>query len=347
MTTPMSTPRNHAKQVEIADSKNAQVSAPRFGTSWVAQLLGVQGPLIGLVLLCVVFSFSTSNAFLSVRNGLNVLDQVTVLGILSIGMTAVIIIGGIDLSVGSMLALSMMVMGWLSHNIDLPLPISMAAAVLVGGLCGLVNGLLVTKARLPAFIATLSMMTIARGLANLITDGQQIVGYPDWFDSLSTLRYFGFFSLTVALAVVLVGLSWIFLKYRAAGRGLYAIGGSAEVARLAGIPVRKMATWVYVTSGLLSGVAAIVMSSRLDSSQPSAGTGYELDAIAAVVIGGASLSGGVGGIAGTVVGVLIIGVLHNGLNLSGVSPFIQQVMIGVVIAIAVTSDTLRRKNVSA
>jgi ribose transport system permease protein len=218
-------------------------------------------------------------------------------------------------------------------------------ALLIGAFCGWVNGLLVTRAKLPAFIATLSMMTIARGLANIITDGRQIVGYPDWFDSFATLRYFGFLSLTVALAIVLVVASWIFLRYRAAGRALYAIGGSAEVARLAGIRVRQMTTWVYVASGLLSGLAGIVLASRLDSSQPSAGLGYELDAIAAVVIGGASLSGGVGGIGGSVVGVLIIGVLHNGLNLTGVSPFIQQIIIGVVIALAVSSDTLRRRGI--
>ena len=239
-------------------------------------------------------------------------------------MTAVIVIGGIDLSVGSVLAFSMMILGWLSHDCGLPLLLAVVAALLVGALCGWANGMLVTRAKLPAFIATLSMMTIARGLANIITDGRQIVGYPDWFDSFATVRYFGFLSLTVALAVVMVIASWIFLRYRAAGRALYAIGGSAEVARLAGIRVRQMTTWVYVASGLLSGLAGIVLASRLDSSQPSAGLGYELDAIAAVVIGGASLSGGVGGIGGTVAGVLIIGVLHNGLNLTGVSPFIQQ-----------------------
>lgn len=315
--------------------------APRWAT-WAGKLIGVQGPLLGLVALCVIFSAVTP-VFLSFRNLLNVLDQVTVLGILSIGMTLVIIIGGIDLSVGSVLAFSMMILGWLSHDWKLPLVLAIVIALLIGALCGWANGALCTWAKLPAFIATLSMMTIARGLANIITDGRQIVGYPDWFDSLATRRYFGFLSLTVALAIVLVIASWIFLRYRAAGRALYAIGGSAEVARLAGIRVRIMTTWVYVAAGLLSGLAGIVLASRLDSSQPSAGLGYELDAIAAVVIGGASLSGGVGGIGGTVVGVLIIGVLHNGLNLTGVSPFIQQVVIGVVIALAVSSDTLRRR----
>jgi ribose transport system permease protein len=335
----MATPQTNE---DAASPSAAPASAARPGASWASKLIGVQGPLIGLVALGVIFSFSTT-AFLSVRNLLNVLDQVTVLGILSIGMTAVIILGGIDLSVGSVLAFSMMIMGWLSHDCNLPILVSVVAALVIGGLCGWVNGALVTRAKLPPFIATLSMMTIARGLANIITDGRQIVGYPDWFDSFATTRYFGFLSLTVALAVLLVIASWIFLRYRAAGRSLYAIGGSAEVARLAGIRVRHMTSWVYVASGLLSGLAGIVLASRLDSSQPSAGLGYELDAIAAVVIGGASLSGGVGGIGGTVVGVLIIGVLHNGLNLTGVSPFIQQIVIGVVIALAVSSDTLRRR----
>lgn len=305
-------------------------------------IVGVQGPLIGLVLLCVAFALTT-DVFLTVSNALNVLDQITVLGILAVGMTAVIIIGGIDLSVGSILALSMMVMGWTHETYNLPLGLGIIVALLVGALCGLTNGLLITRAKLPPFIATLAMMTIARGLANIITDGRQIVGFDEWFDRLATVRHFGFLSVTVALFLVLVATSWIFLRYRATGRSLYAIGGSAEVARLAGIRVKPLTVWVYVAAGILSGLAGVALASRLDSSQPSAGLGYELDTIAAVVIGGASLSGGVGGMAGTVVGVLIIGVLHNGLNLTGVSPFVQQIVIGVVIAVAVSSDTLRRR----
>jgi ribose transport system permease protein len=310
--------------------------------AWANWVIGVQGPLFGLLLLCVIFSFTT-NVFLSVRNALNILDQVTVLGILAIGMTGVIVIGGIDLSVGSVLALAMMVMGWLRDTWDVPIPIGIGFALLVGIACGLTNGLLVTKAKLPAFIATLTMMSVGRGLANIVTDGRQVVGFPDWFTALAAVRNFGFLSVTVGLFVALVVVSWVFLNYHAIGRSLYAIGGGAEVARLAGIPVQRLTLWVYALAGLLSGIAGIAMASRLDSSEPSAGLGYELDTIAAVVIGGASLNGGVGGIAGTVVGVLIIGVLHNGLNLSGVSPFVQQVIIGVVIALAVTFDTLRRK----
>jgi ribose transport system permease protein len=310
--------------------------------TWLTLLLE-QGPLISLVFLCVVISLLTPS-FLSLRNLLNVLDQITVLGIMALGMTAVIIIGGIDLSVGSVLGLGMMVMGWLANNAGLSFAIAIPASIAVAALCGLVSGLLNVVVRLPAFIATLAMMSIARGLANLITNGEQIVGYPDWFTALSIDRHFGFLSLTVALFVALMVVGFVILKYRAAGRSLYAIGGSAEVARLAGIKVRATTVAVYTLCGALSGVAGVVLASRLDSSQPSAGTGYELDTIAAVVIGGASLVGGTGSVVGTAFGVLTIGVLRNGLNLIGVSPFIQQIVIGMVIVLAVGADTLRRRS---
>ncbi len=304
---------------------------------------GVQGPLIGLILLCVLFSV-LSPFFLQVRNWLNILDQVTVGGIVAIGMTAVIIIGGIDLSVGSVLAFAMMMMGWFSHNAHLPLWLSVVLGVVCGGLCGTVTGLLVTVARLPPFIATLAMMSVLRGAANIITGGFQIIGYPDGFTNLSTVRHFGFLSMTVAAFLLVTVLSWVYLKFRSGGRTLYAIGGSAEVARLAGIPVRKWTILVYTASSALCGLAGAALAARLNSSQPSAAQGAELDAIAAAVIGGASLSfGGVGGIPGTIIGVLIIGVLHNGLNLLGINAFWQQVVIGAVIAVAVTFDSLGRK----
>jgi ribose transport system permease protein len=236
-----------------------------------------------------------------------------------------------------------MVLGFLSHQGGLPVIVAMLAAILVGALAGLVNGLAITVTKLPPFIATLAMMSIARGLANMITDGQQIVGYPDWFFNLSATKYLGFLSVTIITLFVLAAAAFVVLRYRSAGRAVYAIGGNAEVARLAGIRVKGATTWVYVIAGALAGVGGIVLASRLDSSQPSAGTGYELDVIAAVVIGGASLVGGTGRITGTIVGVLIIGVLRNGLNLLGVSPFLQQVVIGLVIAIAVMVDVLRRK----
>ena len=305
-------------------------------------LSGATGPLIGLLMLSVFLSVATDR-FLSVRNALNILDQITVLGVMSVGMTFVILIGGIDLSVGSVLALSMMIMGWLGNIAGLTMAVAIPLALLVSAVSGLIVGVLVTRFRVPAFIATLAMMSVARGVANMITDGQQIVGFPDWFTMLAIDRHFGVLTATVFLMLAIIVLAWLFLKYRSEGRMLYAVGGNPEVARLAGINVGLVTIGVYVLCAVLAGLAGIVLAARLDAVQPSSGFGYELDTIAAVVIGGTSLSGGAGGIGGTLIGVLIIGVLRNGLNLLNVSPFLQQVIIGVVIVLAVGAETLRRK----
>jgi ribose transport system permease protein len=320
----------------------SKAAAPRVSLGRLFSLRGATGPLVGLVLLCIFLSFAT-DSFLSVRNLLNILDQITVLGIMAVGMTFVILIGGIDLAVGSVLALAMMVMGYLSNDMGLPLQLAIVVALVVGAGSGAISGLLVTAFGVPAFIATLAMMSVARGLANMITDGQQIVGFPGWFNLMAIIRYGGFLTLTVALMLVVFAVGWAFLRYTSAGRSLYAIGGNAEVARLAGINVKLATIGVYVVSGLLAGLAGVVLAARLDSVQPSSGFTYELDTIAAVVIGGTSLSGGTGGIPGTIIGVLIIGVLRNGLNLLGVSPFTQQVVIGVVIALAVAAEALKKK----
>ena len=191
------------------------------------------GVLVLLGVLCAVVA-TASPQFLSVGNLQNVGRLVGTYGIFSIGVGIVIITGGIDLSVGSVLALSMMVVGWTSHNAGWPLSLSILAAILIGGLCGLVNGLAITVAKLPPFIATLAMLSIARGLANVITDGQQIVGFPDWFSALAFERHFGFLTITALVLVVLLVAGWAFLRYRPGGRSVYAVGGSAEVARLAG-----------------------------------------------------------------------------------------------------------------
>ncbi|MDR6820148.1 ribose transport system permease protein [Neorhizobium sp. 2083] len=309
---------------------------------WLGKLKGATGPLVGLLALCVFLSFST-DAFLSVRNGLNILDQITVLGIMAVGMTFVILIGGIDLSVGSVLALAMMVMGWSANVAGLPLAVGIVFGLVAAAVSGLIVGILVTQFRVPAFIATLAMMSAARGVANMITDGQQIVGFPDWFMMLAIDRHFGILTATVFLMLVVVLVAWLFLHFRSEGRMLYAVGGNPEVARLAGINARLVTIGVYVVSAVLAGLAGIVLAARLDSVQPSSGFGYELDTIAAVVIGGTSLSGGAGGIGGTLIGVLIIGVLRNGLNLLNVSPFLQQVIIGIVIVLAVGAETIRRR----
>ncbi|MGF9649136.1 ABC transporter permease [Pseudarthrobacter oxydans] len=303
---------------------------------------GVGGPLVGLVLIIALMSAIAPN-FTNPKNLINIVDQVTVIGVLALGATAVIIIGGIDLSVGAVLAFSTMVLGWVSHDLGAPMWMAILIAIACGTAMGILNGVGVAIAKLPSFIATLAMMSIARGLANIFSDGQQIVGYPDWFFGLSSERYLGYFSLTATIFILLYAAGWIFFKYRTGGRALYAIGGNPEVARLAGLHVKKVTIWVYATAGTLAGIGGVMLASRLDSSQPSAGSGYELDVIAAVVIGGASLAGGKGRVTGTIIGVLIIGALRNGLNLLGTPSYVQQVIIGLVIAAAVMIDVLRRK----
>jgi ribose transport system permease protein len=316
-------------------------TAPR---KWTANRVrgSAAGPLVALILLAVTLGIS-SETFLTLRNLLNVLDQVTVIGVMAIGMTLVILIGGIDLSVGSVLALSGMVMGYLGNHVGWPFGLAILAALVVSGFCGAASGLMITALRMPAFIATLAMMSIARGAASIVTDGEQIVGFPSWFSDLAIVRHFGVLSATVGVMLTLTAAAWVLLRYRPEGRALYAVGGSAEVARLAGIRVERVTVLVYTGCAILAGLAGVILSARLDSAQPSSGIGYELDTIAAVVIGGASLSGGVGSVGGTVVGVLIIGCLRNGLNLLHVSPFVQQVVIGTVIALAVAADSIRTR----
>ena len=325
---------------QVADkSASVRVSERR---SILKMLTGATGPLIGLVLLCLFLTFATDK-FLSLRNFLNILDQATVLGIVAVGMTYVILIGGIDLAVGSVLALAMMVLGYLNIELGFPMYLAIPLALAAAAASGLISGLLITSFNVPAFIATLAMMSIARGVANMITNGQQLTGFPAWFNLAAITRYGGFVSTTVGIMFVVFLIGLLYLRYRFGGRTLYAIGGNPEVARLAGINVNRMTVLVYTISSLLAGVAGLVLAARLDSAQPSLGTAYELDAIAAVVIGGTSLSGGKDGIGGTIIGVLIIGVLRNGLNLLSVSPFVQQVVIGLVILLAVAAETLRKR----
>ncbi len=307
-------------------------------------LSGATGPLIGLILLCVFLSFAT-DAFLSFRNFLNIADQITVLGIMAVGMTFVILIGGIDLSVGSVMALAMMVLGYLNVEAGMSMTVAIGGALIAAALCGVISGLLITEFAVPAFIATLAMMSIARGLANMITNGSQIIGFPAWFNMGAIIRQWGFLTMTVSVMLVVFVLAILFLRFRKEGRALYAIGGNPEVARLAGVNVKLTTVMVYTVCALLSGLAGVLLAARLDSVQPSSGVAYELDAIAAVVIGGTSLSGGTGGVVGTLIGVLIIGVLRNGLNLLSVSPFLQAVVIGLVIVLAVAAETFKHRRV--
>ena len=305
-------------------------------------LLESGGPLLGLIVLVVFFTVA-SDFFLSVRNIFNVLQQISVLAIVALGQTLVIITAGIDLSVGSVLALGGAVAGWTFAEAGWPMWLAILAGLGIGALAGLVNGLLITLGRLPPFIATLAMLSAARGFAQLVTSGEPISGYPNWFQDIGSYELFNAVPASVLIVAVLYLLGWFYLRYRASGRALYAVGGNEEVARLSGLPNTRLKIQVYAVAGLLSAVAGLVLVARLNSVQPTAGIGLELDAIAAVVIGGASLAGGVGSVVATLVGALIIGVLRNGLNLLNVSSFWQQVVIGGVIAGAVLLDTLRKR----
>nr|WP_243638099.1 ABC transporter permease [Rubrobacter taiwanensis] len=306
------------------------------------ELLSRSGPLGGLVLLCAVMAF-LSPIFLTFTNLFNVGTQIAVIAILAFGVTFVIISGGIDLSVGSVLALAGIVFGWAAVSAGLPLPLAVAAGLGAGALAGLVNGLLITLGNLPPFIATLAMLSAARGLALVISGGIPISDIPESIQYLGSRDLFGVIPLPVVVMVVMWVITVFILRYTYAGRCMYAIGGNEEAARLSGINVFVQKLLVYTLSGLYAGIAGILTTARLASAQPQAGFTFELDAIAAVVIGGASLQGGVGTASGTLIGAFILGVLRNGLNLMNVSAFWQQVVIGVVIALAVMTDTLRRR----
>jgi ribose transport system permease protein len=330
--------------------RNDPVSAPPreaparrlpLGREELGRWLASSGPLAGLVLLVIVLSI-LSPFFFTLRNLFNVLQQISILAILALGMTSVIISGGIDLSVGSVLALGSVVTAWTFADAGWPMGLAIVAGLAVGAAAGLANGLMITAGRLPPFIATLAMLSVARGLALVITQGQPISGFPEWFRQVARFDLFDVVPVSVLLVAALYLVGAGYLRYRPGGRGLFAVGGNEEVARLSGLNVVRTKLKVYTTAGFLSALGGVLLAARLNSVQPNAGFGAELDVIAAVVIGGASLAGGTGSAGATFVGVLIIGVLRNGLNLLDVSSFWQQVVIGAVIAAAVMTDTLRR-----
>ena len=299
------------------------------------------GTVIGLAVLCAVLWALTPH-FLTVSNLLNIAQQTSINAIVAVGMTFVIISGGIDLSVGSIVALAGVALGAMLQT-GYPLPVALAAALAAGTACGMLNGALVSVGGLPPFIATLGMMSAARGTALVFTEGRPISGFDDGFRALAT-GSIGFVPAPVVVMILVYVVAHLVLTRTTFGRYTYAIGGNEEATRLSGVAVRFHKTLIYGTSGLISAVAAIVLTARLNSAQPIAGMMYELDAIAATVIGGTSLMGGQGTLAGTLVGALIMGVLRNGLNLLGVSSFLQQIVIGVVIVSAVLVDTVLKRH---
>ncbi|MEV0171973.1 substrate-binding domain-containing protein [Streptomyces sp. NPDC050803] len=310
------------------------------GASGLRRLLLDNGALTALIVLVIAMS-ALSGDFLTTDNLLNVGVQAAVTAILAFGVTFVIVSAGIDLSVGSVAALSATVLAWSATQEGVPVFLAVLLAIATGIACGLVNGFLISYGKLPPFIATLAMLSVGRGLSLVISQGSPIA-FPDSVSHLGdTLG--GWLPVPV-LVMVVMGLVTAFVLGRTyIGRSMYAIGGNEEAARLSGLRVKKQKLAIYALSGLFAAAAGIVLASRLSSAQPQAAQGYELDAIAAVVIGGASLAGGTGKASGTLIGALILAVLRNGLNLLSVSAFWQQVVIGVVIALAVLLDTVRRK----
>lgn len=308
--------------------------------------------LLALALMVLVLSLLTDR-FLTPDNGLNILRQISVNLCLSVGMTLVILSGGIDLSCGAILALAgAIAAGLLKSGIGLPggdlmLQVTtsgaLLAAVAVGAAAGWVNGFTITRFSLPPFVATLGMFSIARGLTLLWTGGFPITGLGESFGHLGTGTFVGV-PLPVWIMLGVTGVFVVVTKRTRFGRHLYAVGGNERAARLTGLNVARIKLAVYTLAGALAGVAGLIVTARLDSAQPNAGLGYELDSIAAVVIGGTSLSGGRGSVTGTVLGCLIIGVLNNGLFLLNVSPFWQQVIKGAVILLAVALDKMNAKN---
>ena len=318
-------------------------------------LLRKMAALAGLILLVIFFSV-TNEFFFTSNNIMTVGLQTSTIALIGIGATCVILTGGIDLSTGSVVALSGVAAAMIV-NADVPVPLGMVLGILVGGICGLVNGILVTQMKLPPFIATLGMMMVARGLALYVTNAAPVSGMPESFAALGNGALFKIveegpnglpkvvFAGIPYPVIIMIFITVLFtfaLTKLKVGRYIYAIGSNEEAARLSGIKTNVVKIYAYVASGLLSGLTGVILASRLVTAQPNGGVAYELDAIASAVVGGTSLMGGVGTIPGTLIGSFIIGVLRNGLNMNGVSSFVQMIVIGLVIIVAVSLDQLRQ-----
>jgi len=307
-------------------------------------LLGREsGIIIGFLILCAVFAW-LNPAFMRVENLLDVAQQSSITAVLAIGMTLVIITAGIDLSVGSVVALSAYLTADLMAR-GVPVALAILAGLGCGLLAGALNGLLITKGQLPAFIVTLGTMSLIRGLVLIYSQGTPVYGVPPAFKNLIGGHLLGV-PIPVLIAAVIAILAYLALQYTPFGQQVIAIGGNEEAARLSGINVQRRLVSVYMISGMLAGVGALILTARLGAAEPISGVGYELNAIAAAVMGGASLAGGQGSILGTVVGALIMGALQNGLTLNNVPSFYQQVAVGAVIIVAVFVDQWRRRKVA-
>lgn len=313
-----------------------KTTSARFNLGWVQKYH--LGPALGFVIIFVALSI-TSRSFLTVDNLLNVALQTSVNALLAIGMTFVILTAGIDLSVGSILAFSSAITaGLLVGHVNIIL--ASVIGLVVGALAGLLNGLFVAYGRLAPFIVTLGTLTLFRGATEIYTGGVPIFNLPEAFSSFGAGALVGI-PIPVLVTAVIFALGLLALQRTTHGRRIYAIGGNERAAFLAGIPVKRYLMAVYVICGALAALAGLVLTSRLGSAEPTAGVGYELDAITAVVLGGTSLFGGEGTLWGTIIGALILGVISNGLNLLNVNSFYQDAIKGVIILFAIMLDRKR------
>ncbi len=309
------------------------------GRRWMNMWDGRVGIVLALLVTCAVLALLRPH-FLSMANLTNVVRQVSINGLLAVGVTFVLLTGGVDLSLGSVVALTGVVAALFAHPGGYTLAVPILVGLLAGAACGGVNGLVVTRGKVPPFIATLGMMTVARGLALVLSKGRPISNM-----SPEMTRIAGDWAHipvpTLILVVVSLWAVWL-LRNTLFGRYLFAVGGNEQAARAAGINVQRVKFLAYVLCGTLAGLAGVVLAARITTGQPNAGLAYELDAIAAVVIGGTSLSGGVGGVGGTLLGVLLLGVIGNGLDLLNVSSYYQQIVKGIIIIGAVWFDLRHR-----
>jgi len=312
---------------------NAAAREGRFSWQRVAEYVIV----VAIVVESVAFA-AVAPQFLSLPNLVNVALSIAITGILAVGMTMVILTGGIDLSVGSVVALAGVVAAMLAYDGGAgSVAAGALAAVGVGLAVGLFNGFVIAQFRVPPFVTTLAMLTICRGLAFILTGGRSIGNLPDAFGLVGKSRLAGV-PLPVVLMLVVVAGGWFLLRHTVVGRHVYAVGGNREAAFLAGVNTKRVTALTYVLNGVLVGLAGFVLASRLGAGVPNAGVQYELDVIAAVVVGGTSLTGGRGSVIGTLWGAVFIGVLNNGLNLAGVDPYMQKIALGVVLLLAVLAD---------
>lgn len=324
-------------QPAVRPETTPELPARKSALDW-RSILQRYGVFLGLVVMSLALTF-LSDVFLTPANLINVLRQVSVNAIIAAGMTFVILTGGIDLSVGSLLAFAGVVAAGLQGHGFL---VSALVPLAIVAILGLLSGVVITRGQIAPFVATLGMMTVARGLTLVYTGGMPISPVTSAFRVLGD-GYLWVIPVPVVIMLLVYLAAGLVLRGTVFGRHVYAIGGNEQVARLSGIHTNQVKAAVYAISGIAAALAGIILTARLNSGDPTAGTGYELDAIAAVVIGGTSLSGGEGGVGGTLVGALIIGVLNNGLNLLNVPSFYQQIVKGLIIVGAVLFDRRKRR----